>query len=74
MMKPQNQRHIVLPGILSCKYLLHGVEEMQEVQMGTTIYDDDLKDWDKTQAESAIVQYNLNKFKDQLNLQSTLEL
>jgi len=42
--------------------------------MGTTIYDGDLRNWDKTQAESVIVQYNLIKFNDQQNLQSTLEL
>jgi len=47
-MKPQNQRHIVLADMLSHKPLLHGVEEMQEGQLGTTIYDDDLKDQDKT--------------------------
>jgi len=43
-MKPQNQRHIVLPDMLSHKSLLHEVEEMQEGQLGTTICDDDLKD------------------------------
>jgi hypothetical protein len=51
-MKPQNQRHVVLADMLSHKFLLHGVEEMQEGQLGTTIYDDDLKDWDKTWTES----------------------
>jgi hypothetical protein len=53
-MKPQNQRHIFLADMLSHKPLLHGVEEMQEGQLGTTIYDDDLKDQDKTWVESAI--------------------
>ena len=44
----QNQIHIVLADMLSCKSQLHGVEEIQEGQLGTTIYNDDLKDWDKT--------------------------
>ena len=48
MMKPQSQRHIVLADMLNSKSQLHGVEEMQEGQLGTTIYNDDLKDWDKT--------------------------
>ena len=73
-MKQQNQRHIVLPDMLSHKYLLHGVEEIQEGQLGTTIYDDDLKDQDKTLVKSAIFQCNLNKFNDQKNLLSTLVL
>ena len=73
-MKPQNQRHIVLADILSHKLLLHGVEEIQEGQLGTTIYDDDLKDQDRTLVESAIFQCNLNKFNDQKNLLSTLVL
>jgi len=66
MMKPQNQRHIVLPDMLSYKSLLHEVEEMQEGQLGTTIYNGNLKDRDKTQAGGAIiqVQYNPNKFND----------
>ena len=34
---------------------------MQEGQLGTTIYDADLRDWDKTWVENAIFQYNLNK-------------
>jgi hypothetical protein len=63
MMKPQNQTRIVPLGILSCKSLLHGVEEMREGQLGTTIDDDDLKYLDKTQAESAIVQYSSVQFK-----------
>ena len=46
-MKPQNQRHVVLADMLSHKSLLHEVEGMQEGQLGTTIYNDDLKDWDK---------------------------
>jgi len=54
-MKPQNQRHIVLSDMQSHKCLLHEVEEMQEGQLGTTIYGDDLKDWDKSQAESVQV-------------------
>jgi len=73
-MKQQNQRHIVLSDMLSHKYLLHGVEEMQEGRLGTTIYDDDLKDQDKTLVKSAIFQCNLNKFNDQKNLLSTLVL
>ena len=47
-MKPQNKRHIVLADMLSYKSQLHEVEETQEGQLGTTIYDNDLKDWDKT--------------------------
>jgi len=54
-MKPQNQRHIVLPRMLSHKSLPHGVEEMREDQLGTTIYDDDPKNWDETPAESVRV-------------------
>ena len=60
MMKPQNQRHNVLSDMQSHKSLLHGVEGMKEGQLGTTIYDDDLKDQDKTWVESAVFQYNLN--------------
>jgi hypothetical protein len=63
-MKPQNQRHAVLADMLSHKSLLHGVEEMQEDQLGTTICDNGLKDLSKTWAKSAIVQDNLNKFND----------
>ena len=51
MMKPQNQRHVVLPDMWSHKPLLHEVEEMQEGQLGTTIYDDGLKDWEKCWAK-----------------------
>ena len=70
-MKLQNKRHIVLADMLSCKSLLHGVEGMQKGQLGTTIYDDDLKDWDKSQSKGAKIQYNLNKYKDQQNLLNT---
>ena len=52
--KPQNRRHVVLPDSPSRKYPPHGVEEMQEGQSGTTIYDDDLKDRDKSRTESAL--------------------
>ena len=57
MKKPQNQRHTVLLGILTCKSLLHGVEEKQECQLGTTKYDDDLRGWDKIQAKSEKDEY-----------------
>ena len=57
MMKPQNQRHNVLSDMQSHKSLLHGVEGMKEGQLGTTIYDDDLKDWGKSQTKSVQVQY-----------------
>jgi hypothetical protein len=73
-MKPQNQRHIVLADMMSYKLLLHEVEEMQEGQLGTTIYDDDLKDQDKTLVKSAIFQFNLNNLNVQKNLLSTLVL
>jgi len=52
MMKPQSQRHTVLLGMLSCKSLLHEVEERQARQLGTTICDGALKGWDKIQAAS----------------------
>ena len=56
-MKPHNQKHIVLSDMLGYKFLPHGVEEMQEGQLGTTIYDDDLKNWEQTQAKRERVQY-----------------
>ena len=70
MMKSQNQRHIVLADMLSCISQLHGVEEIQEDQLGTTIYENDLKDWDKTWE----CEFSTNKFNDQQNLLSTLLL
>jgi len=70
MMKPQNRRRVVLPDMTSHKSLLHGVGGMQGVQLGTTIYDADLKDWDKNQTKNtSSLQI---KFDDQWNLLSTL--
>jgi hypothetical protein len=43
--------------MLSHISLLHEVEEMQVGQLGTTIYDNDLKDREETQAENAKDQY-----------------
>jgi len=59
MMKPQNQKRAVLLDMSSHKSPLHGVGGTQEGQLGTTIFDDDPKDWDKTQTNASLVQISL---------------
>jgi hypothetical protein len=49
MMKPQNQKHMILAGMLSHIPQLHGVEEMPVDQLGTTIYSCDLNDLEGTE-------------------------
>ena len=44
MMKPQSQKHMILAGTLNHISQLHGVEEMQVDQLGTTINASALKD------------------------------
>jgi len=53
MMKPQNQKPVVLADMMSHKCLLHGEEGMKAGQLGTTIYDDDQQDQGKTPAKNA---------------------
>jgi hypothetical protein len=48
MMKPQNQKCMILAGMLSHISQLHGVEEMSVGQLGTTIYGRDLNDLEGT--------------------------
>jgi hypothetical protein len=57
MMKPRNQKYMILAGVQSHISLLREVEEMRAGQLGTTIYDGDLKDWGGSRAESAKDQY-----------------
>jgi len=61
MMKLRNRRRTILTCILSNRSLLREVEEMRVGQLGTTIYDDDLKDQEDTRAESVGDQYNLER-------------
>jgi hypothetical protein len=49
MTKLQNQKCMILAGMLSHISQLHGVEGMQVGQSGTTIYDHDLKDSEGTE-------------------------
>jgi hypothetical protein len=52
MMKPQNQRHMILACMLNHISQLHGVEEMPVGQLGTTTDGCGLKNWEVSQAES----------------------
>jgi len=65
MMKLRNRRRTILTCILSNRSLLREVEEMRVGQLGTTIYDDDLKDQEDTPAESVEDQYNLKHIDNQ---------
>jgi len=60
MMKPQNQKRAVLPDMLRHKSPLRGVGGTQGGRLGTTIFDDDPKDWDKTRTKNvSLVQISL---------------
>ena len=72
MMKPQNQRYVILACMMGHISQLHGVEEMRVGQLGTTIYDDGLKDREETQARVRDISTNKSTISN--NLPSIPEL